>query len=224
MPSIRMQELADKAKPLYLGEGSAYNSFLSDHEEEQNLIGIEYSFHTDSPLSEGPPIPAQDPSMDVTLPSCHIHTPTTLVTSYCLSLPRTCRGAACSQPLCLPVIPHLFPKASWAGSREDRHQVGSVTFLNTHGEPWFPFLLGISQHQARLGDGQDSTRACPSLWLLGTPRAQGSSGPLPPSPSASMSPKAPSCPSRLSLHLGAGVGGAKRDCLLYKLRKQAQKA
>lgn len=46
MPSIRMQELADNAKPLYLGEGSAYNSFLSDHEEEQNLIGIEYSFHT----------------------------------------------------------------------------------------------------------------------------------------------------------------------------------
>ena len=115
MPSIRMQELADNAKPLYLGEGSAYNSFLSDHEEEQNLIGIEYSFHTDSPLSEGPPIPAQDPSMDVTLPSCHIHTPTTLVTSYCLSLPRTCRGAACSQPLYFPVIPHLFLKASWAG-------------------------------------------------------------------------------------------------------------
>lgn len=38
-----------------------------------------------------------------------------------------------------------------------------------------------------------------------------------------MSPKAPSCPSRLSLHLGAGVGEAKRDCPLYKLRKQAQR-
>lgn len=93
--------------------------------------------------------------------------------------------------------------------------MGSVTFLNTHGEPWFPFLLGISQHQARLGDGQGSRRACPSLWLLGTPWAQGFSGPLPPPHSASMSPKAPSCPSRLSLHLGAGVGEAKRDCPLY---------
>lgn len=60
--------------------------------------------------------------------------------------------------------------------------MGSVTFLNTHGEPWFPFLLGISQHQARLGDGQSSRRACPSLWLLGTPWAQGFSGPLPPPP------------------------------------------
>lgn len=37
---------------MYLAEGSAYSSFLSDHEEEQNLIGIEYSFHTDSPSAE----------------------------------------------------------------------------------------------------------------------------------------------------------------------------
>lgn len=101
--------------------------------------------------------------------------------------------------------------------------MGSVTFLNTHGEPWFPFLLGISQHQARLGDGQDSEEPAPHCGCLGLHGPRGSLT-LPPSPSASMSPKAPSCPSRLSLHLGAGVGEAKRDCPLYKLRKQAQKA
>lgn len=138
--------------------------------------------------------------------------------------PQTLQGCCMLSAPLPPCHPTPFPKASWAGSREDRHQVGSVTFLNTHGEPWFPFLLGISQHQARLGDGQDSRRACPSLWLLGTPWAQGFFGPLPPSPSASMSPKAPSCPSRLSLHRGAGVGEAKRDCPLDKLRKQAHKA
>lgn len=56
------------AKLLYLEGGSAYSTFLNDHEEEQNLVGREYSFHTDSPLSGGPPVPAQDPPMDVTLP------------------------------------------------------------------------------------------------------------------------------------------------------------
>ena len=148
--------------------------------------------------------------MDVTLPSCHIHTPTTLVTSYCLSLPRTCRGAACSQPRCLPVIPHLFPKASWAGSREDSHQVGSVTFLNTRGEPRFPFLLGISQYQARAWARlKKSLSLTVAVWDSTGP---GVFWPLPPSLIASMSPKAPVCPSHLSLHLGAGVGGAKKDC------------
>lgn len=150
-------------------------------------------------------------------PSCHTHIPTTLVTSYCLSSPEPAGGAACSQPLCLPVIPHLFPKASWAGSREDRHQVGSVTFLNTHGEPWFPFLF--LRHFPAPGPARGWAELKKSLPL--TVSAWDSMGPgvlrTPPTttPSASMSPKAPSCPSCLSLHLGAGVGEAKRDCLLY---------
>lgn len=32
------------------------------------MVGIEYSFQIDSPLSGGPPVAAQDPPMDVTLP------------------------------------------------------------------------------------------------------------------------------------------------------------
>lgn len=140
------------------------------------MVGIEYSFHTDSPLSRGPPVPAQDPPMDVTLPSCHTHTPT-LVTSYCLSLPRTCRGC-CMLPAPLPPChPTPFPQSKLGGAREDRHQVGSVTFLNTHGEPWFPFLLGISQHQARLGDGQDSEEPAPHCGCLGLHGPRGSLDP-----------------------------------------------
>lgn len=152
--------------------------------------------------------------MDVTLPLLS-HTPTTLVTSYCLSLPGTCRGC-CMLPASLPPChPTPFPQSKLGWVRRGQAS-GGICDLPQHS--WgalFPFLLGISQHQARLGDGQSSRRACPSLWLLGTPWAQGFSEPLPPPPSASMSPKAPSCPSRLSLHLGAGVGEAKRDCLLY---------
>lgn len=223
MPSIGCKSWLTKAKALYLPEGSADSSFLNDHEEELNLVGIEYSFHTDSPLSRGPPVPAQDPPMDVTLPSCHTHTPT-LVTSYCLSLPRTCRGC-CMLPAPLPPChPTPYPQSKLGGIKRGQAS-GGICDLPQHS--WGALVPLPLRHFPAPGPARGRAglrRACPSLWLLGTPRAQGFSGPLPPSPSASMSPKAPSCPSRLSLHLGAGVGEAKRDCPLYKLRKQAQKA
>lgn len=76
-----------------------------------------------------------------------------------------------------PCHPTPFPQSKLGGAREDRHQVGSVTFLNTHGEPWFPFLLGISQHQARLGDGQDSEEPAPHCGCLGLHGPRGSLDP-----------------------------------------------
>lgn len=68
MPSIRCKSWLTNAKPLYLAEGSAYSSFLNDHEEELNLVGIEYNFHTDSP-------PQQRSSSTCPGPSHGCHTP-----------------------------------------------------------------------------------------------------------------------------------------------------
>lgn len=162
--------------------------------------------------------------MDVTLPSCHTHNPHHL-SHELLSVPPQSLQGCCMLPAPLPPRhPTPFPQSKLGWVKRGQASGGICDPPQHSREPWLPFLRGISQHQARLGDGQDSGRACPSLWLLGTSRAQGFSGPLPPPPSASTSPKAPSCPSRLSLHLGAGVGEAKRDCLFYNLRKQAHEA
>lgn len=49
MPSIRMQELADQGQARVPSRGQCLQQPSHDHEEEQNLIGIEYSFHTDAP-------------------------------------------------------------------------------------------------------------------------------------------------------------------------------
>lgn len=77
---------------------------------------------------------------------------------------------------------------------------------------------GLPTHQARRGEGpawgaqegplpRPWAPCCTPLGLAGAP---GFSGPLlPPPPSASMFPKAPSCLPRLSLRLGAGVGEAE---------------
>lgn len=65
------------------------------------------------------------------------HTYSLHLSEELLSVPPQNLQGCCMLPApLLPCHPTPFPKASWAGSREDRHQVGPVTFLNTHGEPF----------------------------------------------------------------------------------------
>lgn len=137
--------------------------------------------------------------------------------------PQKLQGCCNSQLLCLPVTPHLFPKVSWVAKRGQAS--GGICDLPQHSQgALVPLPL---RHLPAPGPARGRAGLKKSLSLtvaVWDSTGQGFSGCLPPSPSAPTSPKVSSCPSPLSLHLGAGVGGAKRDCPLYKLRKQTQKA
>lgn len=148
-------------------------------------------------------------------PSCHTHTPTTLVTSYCLSLPGTCRGC-CMLPASLPPChPTPYPQSKLGWVRRGQAS-GGICDLPQHS--WGALVPLPLRHFPAPGPARGWAELKKSLPL--TVAAWDSMGPgvlrtPPTTPSASMSPKAPSCPSRLYLHLGAGVGEAKRDCPLY---------
>lgn len=123
------------------------------------------------------------------------HPPTILVTSYCLSLPRT-RGGRCMLPAPLPPHPTLRPPSEWA--RRGQQPVRALRCLSSMlGHRWgacapppLTSSSGLPTHQARYGEGP--------AWgaqegPFPRPGAPGFSGPLlPPPPSASMFPKAPS--------------------------------
>lgn len=101
---------------MYLAEGSAYSSFLNDHEEEQNLIGIEYSFHTDSPSAEVLKyLPRTLPWMSHSLLS---HTYPYHLSHELLSVPPQSLQGCCTLPAPLPPSPssHAFsPKQAGLG-------------------------------------------------------------------------------------------------------------
>lgn len=60
---------------MYLAEGSAYSSFLNDHEEEQNLIGIESSTQTAPSVKVLQYLPRTLPWMSHSPPVTHIPLP-----------------------------------------------------------------------------------------------------------------------------------------------------
>lgn len=60
---------------MYLAEGSAYSSFLNDHEEEQNLIGIESSTQTAPSVKVLQYLPRTLPWMSHSPPVTHIPPP-----------------------------------------------------------------------------------------------------------------------------------------------------
>lgn len=181
------------------------------------MMGIEYSFQTDrQPPQRRSSSNRLGPSHGCHTPPPVTHIPPPLSHELLSVVPRTCRGC-CMLPASLPPChPTPFPQSKLGWVKRGQAS-GGICDLPQHS--WGALVPLPLRHFPAPGPARGWAELKKSLPL--TVSAWDSMGPgvlrTPPTttPSASMSPKAPSCPSRLSLHLGAGVGEAKRDCLLY---------